>query len=128
MDLIGLIKPRNGLLIKQSYSKAFKALFQELSEFDTKKELLKDMEFLALACNLVEYIVDKERKHCKSFYIDKRKLIVDVMIVIYDPLSEEDIVTLKNNIQYIWANGLISKVSTSRYLKKKLSSWISKTF
>lgn len=128
MDLISLIKPRNSLLLKQLYSKAFKTLFQELSEFDQKKELLNDLEFLALAMNLTEYIIDQQAKKSIGFRVNKKKLVVDVMVTIYDNLSEQDIENLKNHIQYVYDNGLITKVSTSRYLKKRLSSWISRQF
>lgn len=127
MDLISLIKPKNSLLTKQLYSKAFKSLYQELSEFDTKKELLRDMEFLSLSCNLVEHIVDAQKKHFKALKVDKLKLVVDVFKVIYD-MTPEDEETLKQHIQFIHENDMIKKVSTVRYLKKSLTSWVAKQF
>jgi hypothetical protein len=127
MDLIALIKPKNSLLIKQLYSKAFKALYEELIAFDAKKELLTDMEFLSLACNLVEHIADQQKKHLKALKIDKMKLVVDVFTVIYD-MSEADQATLKQNIQFIHDNSMIKKVSTVRVLKKGLTRWITKQF
>lgn len=127
MDLIALIKPKNSLLIKQLYSKAFKALYEELIAFDAKKELLTDMEFLSLACNLVEHITDQQKKHLKALKIDKMKLVVDVFTVIYD-MSEADQATLKQNIQFIHDNSMIKKVSTVRVLKKGLTRWITKQF
>lgn len=126
MDLITLIKPKNSLLTKQLYSKAFKALYQELSEFDTKKELLNDMEFLALACNLCEHIVDLQKKHLKTLKIDKMKLIVDCFQVIYDTMTEQDVENLKQHIQFVFDNGMIKKVSAIRYLKKKFNAWMEK--
>lgn len=127
MDLIALIKPKNSLLIKQLYSKAFKALYEELIAFDAKKELLTDMEFLSLACNLVEHITDQQKKHLKALKIDKMKLVVDVFTVIYD-MNEADQSTLKQNIQFIHDNSMIKKVSTVRVLKKGLTRWITKQF
>lgn len=126
MEILSLIKPKNSLLTKQLFSKAFKALYQELSEFDTKKELLNDMEFLALACNLAEHIVDQQKKHLKSLKIDKMKLVVDVFKVIYDSMTEQDVETLQQHIQFVFDNDMIKKVSTIRYIKKRLSMWISK--
>jgi hypothetical protein len=127
MDLIALIKPKNSLLLKQLYSKAFKELYEELNNFDSKKQLLNDMEFLALACNLVEYIVDKQKKHCKYFRIDKMKLVIDVFKVIYD-ITDADEEQLKEKIQFVYNNGMISKVSTWRFLKKSLSHWMGRKF
>ena len=126
MEILSLIKPKNSLLTKQLFSKAFKALYQELSEFDTKKELLNDMEFLALACNLAEHIVDQQKKHLKTLKIDKMKLVVDVFKVIYDSMTEQDVETLQQHIQFVFDNDMIKKVSTIRYIKKRLSTWISK--
>lgn len=128
MDLINLIKPKNGLLIKQLNSKVFKMLYEELITFDSNKELLNDLEFLSLACNLCEHIVDQQKKHFKLLKLDKMKLVVSVFVVIYDSMTEEDIERLKQNIQFIYDNEMIKKVSTIRVLKKGLSSWISKQF
>jgi hypothetical protein len=124
MNIIELIKPKNSLLVKQLYSKIFKALFQELSEFDTKKELCRDMEFISLACNLVEHLVDSQKKHLKVLRVDKMKLVVDVFTVIYE-LNDEEKETLQEHIQFVFDNEMIKKVSTLRYIKKNLSRWIS---
>lgn len=128
MDLISLIKPKNTLLTKQLYSKTFKVLYEELIAFDAKKELLTDLEFLSLACNLAEHIVDQQKKHFKNLKIDKLKLVVDVFTVIYDNITEQDKETLKQNIQFIYDNEMIKKVSTVRVLKKGLTRWITKQF
>ena len=125
MDLIQLIKPKNSLLTKQLHSKIFKSLFEELSEFDSKKELFRDMEFLSLACNLTEYLVDHQKKHLKNLKVDKMKLIVDVFSVIYD-LTETEIEILRQHIQFVYDNDMIKKVSAIRYLKKSFSKWITK--
>lgn len=127
MDLIALIKPKNALLVKQLYSKVFKSLYEELSAFDTKRELLSDMEFLSLACNLAEHLVDGQKKHLKTLKIDKMKLVCDVFKVIYETTPEDE-EKLKTQIQFIYDNEMIKKVSTSRYIKKKLSTWIQKQF
>lgn len=125
MDLIGLIKPKHSLLTKQLNSKVFKSLYEELSAFDGKKELCRDLEFISLACNLCEYVVDGQKKHLKGLKINKMEMLVNVFDIIYN-LSEDDKAQLRQHIQYIWDNDLIKKVSTIRLLKKSLSTWISK--
>lgn len=127
MDLINLIKPKNSLLTKQLNSKIFKSLYEELSAFDGKKELSRDLEFISLACNLAEYLVDAQKKHLKGLKVDKMKLVVNVFAVIYD-LSEEEQEQLKSHIQFVYDNEMIKKVSTIRFLKKSLSKWIAKQF
>lgn len=127
MDLIALIKPKNSLLTKQLNSKIFKSLYEELSAFDGKKELSKDLEFITLSCNLTEYLVDAEKKHMKGLKIDKMKLVVNVFTVIYD-LSEQEQEQLKEHIQFVFDNEMIKKVSAIRFLKKKFAKWIAKQF
>lgn len=125
MEILSLIKPKNSLLTKQLNSKVFKALYEELVAFDQKKELCRDLEFIALSCNLAEYLVDAQKKHLKGLKIDKLKLVVNVFDVIYN-LSEEDKEQLRQHIQFVVDNEMVKKVSTTRYLKKKLSQWVSK--
>ena len=125
MEILSLIKPKNSLLTKQLNSKVFKALYEELVTFDQKKELCRDLEFIALSCNLAEYLVDQQKKHLKGLKIDKMKLVVNVFDVIYG-LNEEDKELLQQHIQFVYDNEMIKKVSAIRYLKKRLSTWISK--
>lgn len=126
-SLSSLIKPKNNLLQKQMYSKIFKELFLELSNFDNYAELKKDLEFLVLACNMLELLVDMQKKHLKTFKPDKKKLIIDVFVSLFS-LSEEDQHELQDKIQFIFDNEMIKKVSTTRLLKKKLSKLASNTF
>lgn len=125
MELLDLIKPKNSLLTKQLHSKVFRSLYEELSSFDTKKELCRDLEFISLSCNLVEYLVDGQKKHLKGLKIDKKTLLVNVFDVIYS-LSEEDKELLRQHIQFVVDNDMVKKVSTIRVLKKSLSKWIGK--
>lgn len=127
MDLKNIIKPKNSLLQKQIFSKIFKELFMELSSFENYEELKKDLEFLSLACNMLELLVDVQKKHLKSFKPDKKKLLTDVFVSLFS-LSTDERVELEAQIQFIYDNDMIKKVSTSRLLKKKLSKMASTTF
>lgn len=125
MEILSLIKPKNSLLTKQLNSKVFKALYEELVTFDGKKELCRDLEFIALSCNLAEYLVDQQKKHLKGLKIDKLALVVNVFDVIYC-LSESDKEDLRQKVQFVVDNEMVKKVSAIRYLKKRFSTWISK--
>lgn len=127
MNLATLIKPKNNLLKKQIFSKIFKDLFDEIVEFDEKKTLKDDMEFLNLICNLIEFLVEKHRKNLLSFRIDKKKMICDVFETVYS-ITPEERIQLERHIQFIFENGMISTVSNYRIFKKSFSAYLKKSF
>lgn len=127
MNITDLIKPKNNLLKKQMFSKIFKELFDQVIEFDTEKQLKNDLEFVSLVCNLLEYLVDKHRKNLHSLKIDKKKLVCDIFSTVYD-VNEEERKQLEDHIQFIFENGMITKVTNIRIWKKGLSSFVKKNF
>jgi len=127
MDLKSLVKPKNSLLQKQLYSKIFKDILTELSSFENYEQLKNDNEYVVMACNLSELLVDVQKKHFKSLKIDKKKLIVDVYDSLFN-LTEEEKLNLEERIQFIYDNNLIKKISTSRLLKKKFNQIVSTQF
>lgn len=62
-------------------------------------------EFLLLVCNLVEHLVNK-----KKYKIDKKALVVDVLNSIFN-LTAPEKVTIENNIEFLWNNKNIKRVS-----------------
>lgn len=62
-------------------------------------------EFLLLVCNLVEHMVNK-----KKFKIDKKALVIDVLNAIFS-LNPAEKTTAENNIEFLWNNKNIKKVS-----------------
>ena len=127
MDLKSLVKPKNALLQKQLYSKIFKELFSQLASFENYETLKNDNEYVVMATNLLELLTDVQKKHFKSLKIDKKKLVVDVYDSLFN-LTEEERLNLEERIQFIYDNGLIKKISTSRLLKKKFNQIVSTQF
>jgi len=62
-------------------------------------------EFLLLVCNLVEHLVNK-----KKYNIDKKELVIDVLNAIFS-LNATEKVTAENNIQFLFNNKAIKRVS-----------------
>lgn len=127
MDLKNLIKPKNSLLQKQIYSKIFKELFVELSSYENFQQLKDDLEYLVLCCNMLELLVDSQRKHFKALTLDKKLLVCNLYKSLFS-LTDEDIAVLEERIQFIYDNNMIKKVSLSRLLKKKCSKLVLDTF
>ena len=122
-----LIKPKNSLLQKQIYSKIFKELFVELSSFENISELKHDMEYLTLCCNMLELLVDAQKKHFKALQIDKKLLVVNLYTSLFS-LTDEERTSVEERIQFIYDNNMIKKVSVSRLLKKRWSKLVTENF
>ena len=127
MDLKNLIKPKNSLLQRQLYSKVFKDLFTELSSYENYSELKNEMEYLVVAVNMIELLVDMQKKHYKQLKVDKKELIINVFDTLFT-LSDKEKEELGERVEFLWCNGHIKKISTTRLLKKKLNQLASSTF
>lgn len=125
MDSIkNLIKPRNTLLQRQLYSKIFKEAFTELSSYENYHDLRNDMEFLIVAVNIIELLVDLQKKLFKNLKVNKKELVINLFDTLFT-FTEQEKKELGERIEFLFDNGHIKKVSTSRLLKKRMSKAIS---
>ena len=125
MDSIkNLIKPRNTLLQRQLYSKIFKEAFTELSSYENYHDLRNDIEFLIVAVNIIELLVDLQKKLFKNLKVNKKELVINLFDTLFT-FTEQEKKELGERIEFLFDNGHIKKVSTSRLLKKRMSKAIS---
>ena len=125
MDSIkNLIKPKNTLLQRQLYSKIFKDAFTELSSYENYHDLRNDMEFLIVAVNIIELLVDLQKKLFKNLKVDKKELVINLFDTLFT-FTEQEKKELGERIEFLFDNGHIKKVSTSRLLKKRMSRIVS---
>lgn len=61
-------------------------------------------EFLLLILNLIEHLVTKKDK------VNKKELAVDILNTYFN-YTDVELVALQNNIEFLWANNNIKKVS-----------------
>ena len=123
-SLKSLIKPKNSLLQRQLYSKIFKDAFTELSSYENYHDLRNDMEFLIVAVNIIELLVDLQKKLFKNLKVDKKELVINLFDTLFT-FSEQEKKELGERVEFLFDNGHIKKVSTSRLLKKRMSKAIS---
>ena len=79
-----------------------------------------DNEFLALICNLCEFLV------AKKDYIDKKEIVISVYNVLFNTLTTEEQEALKNNIDIIHLQKKIKKVSQWKLFKCGFSEFFFK--
>lgn len=111
-----LIKPKNQLLKAQRLNDLINIVKQKALEFPASHNLKVCQEFLLMVCNLVEEIVKKSDK------INKKELVINVLKSVLS-LNEPECKVVDASIEFLWGNGLIQKVASTkkavRWLKKK---------
>lgn len=116
-----LIKPRNQLLKAQRLNDLINIVKQKVLEFPASHNLKVCQEFLLMVCNLVEEIVKKSDK------INKKELVINVLKSVLS-LSEPECKVVDSSIEFLWGNGLIQKIASTkkavRWLKKKGSCFL----
>ncbi len=116
-----LIKPKNQLLKAQRLNDLINIVKLKVVEFPVSHNLKVCQEFLLMVCNLVEEIVKKSDK------INKKELVINVLKSVLS-LTEPETKVVDASIEFLWGNGLIQKVPSTkkavRWLKKKGSCFL----
>ena len=114
---LNLIKPKNALLKSQRFNDLLLLLRQRIAEYPATHNLRCCQEFLLYVTKIVEELVKK------SEGINKKELVINLFKSLFG-LAEAEVKILDASIEFLWSNGLISKISSSkkavRWLRKKV--------
>lgn len=120
MSDLSHIQLRSNLLQNYKFIEVKQKIINRLTELHLNDNKFRiDNELLVLLCNLVEHLVKK------SDGISKKELAVDILKTIYN-LSPEEEAGISNNIQFIWSNKMIKKVSNYKLFKTGIKEWFFK--
>jgi len=115
---IDLINPKNNLLKSQKFSDILALLKQKVGEYPPNHILKQCSEFLLLTCKIVEEVIKKGDK------VNKKEFVIDLFKSLFS-LTEPESKILSSSIDFLWSNGLITKIKTSKKiwncLKKSIS-------
>ena len=114
---VDLINPKNNLLKVQKFSDVLALLKQKVGEYPPNHILKLCSEFLLLTCKIVEEVVKKSDK------VNKKDFVIDLFKALF-LLTEPESKILGSSIDFLWSNGLITKIKTS----KKLWNVLKKSF
>lgn len=119
-----LIKPQNNLLTDYKRSEIKKSIVERLKTmFSNVQQYKYDNEFLLLTCSLIEYFVKKK------YNIDKKCLLIEIYNEVFlGTLTTEDMEQIKNNIQFLFNNNKIKKLSYYRLFLTSCKEWVKKKF
>lgn len=120
MSNLSLIPLRNNLLKDFRYTEVKSKVIERIQELKLNDGRYKnDAEMLVLICNLLEYMISKKDK------LSKKEIAIDILHELFG-LTEEDKASISNNIQFLWENRMIKKVSFYKLFKTGLSEWLRK--
>jgi len=120
MNNLSLVPVNNQLAIDVKKSEVKGLIMKRLNELNLNFVTYRgNSEFLLLVLNLIEHLVVKKDK------VSKKDLAVEIMNDIFN-LSPGEKITIEANIQFLWENKNIKKVSKWKLFKCGISEWFFK--
>ena len=107
------------MLKSQKFSDILALLKQKVVEYPPNHILKLCSEFLLYVCKIVENVIVKSDK------VNKKEFVTDLFKQLFS-LTDPECKLLSNSIDFLWSNGLISKVKTSKKLWNVLKKAVSK--
>ena len=120
-----LIKPQNNLLKDYKSNEIKTAIVERLKTmFKNNIQQYKfDNEFLLLTCSLIEYYVKKK------YNIDKKPFLIEIYDELFlGTLNCMDKEQVRNNIEFLFNNKKIKKLSNYKLFETSCKEWIKKKF
>ena len=116
---VDLINPKNNLLKSQKFSDILALLKLKIAEYPPNHILKLCSEFLLYVCKIVQNVIVKSDK------VNKKEFVIDLFKALF-ALNDPESKLLGNSIHFLWSNGLISKIKTSKKLWNVLKKAVSK--
>jgi len=114
------VLPKNDLAQEIKTAEIKNKICDRLNKIENLQIYKVNSEFLVLACNLIEYYVKKK------YNIDKSNLLISIYDTIFANLTDDEKTTIRQNIQFIWNNGHIKKISVYRLFFTSIKEWVKK--
>ena len=117
LDLCSHIKLKNNLLMDNRFATIKKTIITRITtDLENYMNYKYCVETVLLACNLVENLV------LPTDNIDKQALICEIFVEIFS-MTETEIITLKNTINFLWNHKKIKKFSRIFFLITRIFKW-----
>ena len=120
MSELAIIPLRNNLLVDYKYIETKNQIISRLGELHLCDAKYKnDNQLLNLVCELIEHLVVKKDK------ISKKELAIDIYLAIFG-LNDDEKKTLENNINFLWSNSMIKRVSMYKLFRTGVKEFFRK--
>jgi hypothetical protein len=116
---LDFFKPEHHLLIDFTKTKIQSQIIDRIKElkFNDLTKYKNDVQFLKLVCNIIEHLVSKDDN------IKKLDLCIDVFNQLFGNLSDDEIKTLTQNVNFLCNNKNIKKLSYYKLFKTSFLEW-----
>lgn len=118
-----LVKPNFSISLKQEQKSLIDYVMDDLKGVDIQT-LKLDADFIKYICEIIENQVNT-KKADKDAKPNKLDIFVEIIKKLFPNISESDVTTCKNLVEFLLKNKLIKKTKLSKifsfYLKKKFS-------
>jgi hypothetical protein len=109
------IKLKTKMLSSVTYDTILAKVVEKLKQLPNISQYKGSLDFLRLACSMIEQLVKKKHK------IDKKKLVLDIMHQVFGLLNTE-LLTIGEQIEFLLQNKMIK----SKSLVKKVVQTVTK--
>jgi len=90
-------------------------ILKDIQKIPNYQSLKNEVEILLHICNLIENLISKNKQK-----IDKKKLVIDIMAQVFCCNSDSEREVLEKQIQFLYDNKLITKVTKFKQVAKKV--------
>ena len=115
-----LIQAENSLKSSIKFNEIKNIIVDRVSKFENLPQYKLDIEFLKLVANMIEFQVKKK------YGIDKKDLLIKIYDQAFVNVSDDEKETIKKNIEFIFQNNHIKKVSYYKLFICGVSEWLKK--
>jgi PBP1b-binding outer membrane lipoprotein LpoB len=122
MANLEIIPVRNHLLKNLKIDDVKRQVIDRVQKFPNYQQYKADIEFLLLVANMLEHLIVKADK------INKKEVLVEIYKQTFTGLKAEEITAIEQNIEFLWNNKKIKKVSYYKLFKTAITEWIKKKF
>ena len=124
-DNLAYVNPKNSLKKQDKYLKLINAIKEKIITLENYQSLRSgnsiDAELILMVCNCVENCVKKKAS------IDKKKMVLEVLISVFNGLNPQEVTHVESQCQYNFDNELIEKIPIILKTGKALFNYLQKT-
>jgi len=124
MEIIPDVCLKNNLEKHFVFNNTVASLHEKLNTIHDISKLRLDPELTLLVCNLVENTVGDNDK----MKLDKKELVVLILAKVFTDITDAEKESVKTQIEFLFNNGKIKKVKTSKKVWYYFKEWIKRRF
>lgn len=114
-----LISVKNSIVKNQKQDDILLIVKDKLAGLSNPQQYKLCNDFLLYVCKLVEAFFVKKDK------ADKKQVVLDIMRAVFGH-NDTELKLVSTAVEFLFSNGLISKVKLSKSLKHSVSNWFKK--